>query len=63
MRLGGMTQLAVSGVSLGFVIFFVNQLFGSMGKADLIPSFLAGWTPAVLALLTAMTLLVYTEDG
>ncbi len=63
MRLGGMTRLVVSGVSLGFVIFFVNQLFGSMGKADLIPSFLAGWTPAVLALLTAMTLLVYTEDG
>lgn len=63
MRLGGMAQLVISGISLGFVIFFVNQLFGSMGKADLIPVFLAGWTPAVLAILTAMTLLVYTEDG
>jgi lipopolysaccharide export system permease protein len=63
MRLGGMTWLFISGVSLGFVIFFVNQLFGSMGKADLIPVFLAGWTPPVLALLSAMTLLVYTEDG
>lgn len=63
MRLGGMTRLVISGISLGFVIFFVNQLFGSMGKADLIPVVLAGWTPAVLAMLTAMTLLVYTEDG
>ena len=63
MRLGGMTQLVVSGVSLGFVVFFVNQLFSSMGKADLIPVSLAGWSPAVLALLSAMTLLVYTEDG
>ncbi len=63
MRLGGMTRLVISGVSLGFVIFFVNQLFGSMGKADLIPVILAGWSPAILAMLTAMTLLVYTEDG
>lgn len=63
MRLGGMTQLVVSGVCLGFAVFFVNQLFSSMGKAEIIPVSLAGWTPAVLALLTGMTLLVYTEDG
>jgi lipopolysaccharide export system permease protein len=63
MRLGGMTQLVVSGVVLGFIVFFVNQLFSSMGKAEIIPVFLAGWTPAILALLTGMTLLVYTEDG
>ena len=63
MRLGGLTRLVISGVSLGFVIFFVNQLFSSMGKANVIPVFLAGWTPAVLAMLAAMTLLVYTEDG
>lgn len=63
MRLGGLTRLVVSGVSLGFAVFFVNQLFSSMGKADLIPVSLAGWSPPVLAMLTAMTLLVYTEDG
>lgn len=63
MRLGGLTALVVSGVSLGFVIFFVNQLFSSLGMADLIPVELAGWSPAVLAMLGAMTLLVYTEDG
>jgi len=63
MRLGGLTALVVSGVSLGFVVFFVNQLFSSLGMADLIPVELAGWSPAVLAILGAMTLLVYTEDG
>jgi lipopolysaccharide export system permease protein len=63
MRLGGMTGLVISGISLGFVIFFVNQLFSSMGKAGVIPIFLAGWSPAVLAMLAAMTLIVYTEDG
>lgn len=63
MRLGGMTGLVISGVSLGFVIFFVNQLFSSMGKAGVIPITMAGWSPAILAMLAAMTLLVYTEDG
>jgi len=63
MRLGGMTQLVVSGVVLGFAVFFINQLFSSMGKAEIIPVSLAGWTPAILALLTGMSLLVYTEDG
>jgi lipopolysaccharide export system permease protein len=63
MRLGGLTALVVSGVSLGFVVFFVNQLFSSLGMADLIPVELAGWSPAVLAMLAGMTLLVYTEDG
>jgi len=63
MRLGGMTQLIVSAIVLGFAVFFVNQLFSSMGKAEIIPVFLAGWTPAILALLTGMSLLIYTEDG
>lgn len=63
MRLGGLTPLVISGVSLGFIVFFVNQLFSSMGKADVIPVILAGWSPAVLATLAGMTLLVYTEDG
>ena len=63
MRLGGMTGLVISGISLGFVIFFVNQLFSSMGKAGVIPIFMAGWSPAILAMLAATTLIVYTEDG
>ena len=63
MRLGGMTGLVISGISLGFVIFFVNQLFSSMGKAGVIPIFMAGWSPAILAMLVATTLIVYTEDG
>jgi lipopolysaccharide export system permease protein len=62
-RLGGLARLAIYGVSLGFAIFFVNQMLGAMGKAEVIPTSLAGWAPAFIALLSAMTLLVYTEDG
>jgi lipopolysaccharide export system permease protein len=63
MRLGGLALLAASGVGLGFVLFFFNQFCGALGRADVIPPILAAWSPPVLALLSAFTLLCYTEDG
>jgi lipopolysaccharide export system permease protein len=63
MRLGGMARLAAAAVSVGFVIFFLNQLCNSLGRADVIPPFFAAWTPPLLAILSGFTLLTYTEDG
>ena len=63
MRLGGLAILATSGVALGFVFFFFNQLCGSLGRADVIPPVMAAWSPPLLALLSAFTLLCYTEDS
>jgi lipopolysaccharide export system permease protein len=63
MRLGGLALLATSGVALGFVFFFLNELSGAVGKADLAPLFIAAWAPPLLALLCGLTLLTYTEDG
>jgi lipopolysaccharide export system permease protein len=63
MRLGGLAMLAASGVGLGFVLFFFNQFCGALGRADVIPPVLAAWSPPLLALLSAFTLLCYTEDG
>jgi lipopolysaccharide export system permease protein len=62
-RLGGLARLAASGAALGFVIFFLNQLCNSLGRADVIPAFFAALTPPLLALLSGFTLLCYTEDG
>ncbi|ATQ43243.1 LPS export ABC transporter permease LptG [Caulobacter mirabilis] len=63
MRLGGLAALAGSGVALGFVFFFFNQFSGALGKAEIIPAFAAAWAPPLLALLSGLTLLCYTEDG
>jgi lipopolysaccharide export system permease protein len=63
LRLGGLAGLAGSGVALGFVFFFMNQLCNALGKGDVIPAMVAAWTPPVLALLAGLTLLCYTEDG
>jgi lipopolysaccharide export system permease protein len=63
LRLGGLASLAGSGVALGFVFFFMNQLCNALGNGDVIPAVVAAWTPPTLALLAGFTLLCYTEDG
>jgi lipopolysaccharide export system permease protein len=63
LRLGGLAGFAGSGVALGFVLFFFNQFCGALGKAEVIPPFLAAWAPPLIALLGGFTLLCYTEDG
>jgi lipopolysaccharide export system permease protein len=62
-RLGGLAGLVGAGVALGFVVFFFNQFSGALGKADIIPLFAAAWAPVVVALLSGLTVLCYTEDG
>jgi lipopolysaccharide export system permease protein len=62
-RMGGLAGLAGLGVALGFLMFFFSQFSGAMSSADIIPEFAAGWAPAVVGLLSGLTLLCYTEDG
>lgn len=62
-RLGGLAGLAGAGVALGFVLFFFNQFAGALAKGDYLPLFAAAWAPAVVAFLSGLTLLCYTEDG
>lgn len=62
-RLGGLAGLAGAGVALGFVMFFFNQFSGALAKADILPLSAAAWAPALVALLSGLTLLCYTEDG
>ena len=63
MRLGDFARVSAVGVALGFGVFFLNQFCGALGSNGEIPASLAAWTPPVLALLTGITLLCYTEDG
>ncbi len=63
LRLGGMARFAGSGVALGFVFFFFNQLCSALGKSDVLPPSIAAWAPPAMALLVGITLLCFTEDG
>jgi lipopolysaccharide export system permease protein len=63
MRLGGLVGLAVMGLAVGFAVFFSNQFCGALGSAGVLPPALAAWAPPVLAFLSGVTVLCYTEDG
>jgi lipopolysaccharide export system permease protein len=62
-RLGGLAGLAGAGVGLGFVLYFFNEFSGALAGADIIPLTVAAWAPPLIALLSGLTLLCYTEDG
>ena len=59
-RLGGLAALAGSGVALGFVLFFFDQICGALGRSGTISPFAAAWIPPLLALLSGFALLCYT---
>lgn len=62
-RLGGLGGLVGAGVAIGFVFFFFNEFAGALAGADILPLMAAAWAPPVIALLSGLTLLCYTEDG
>jgi lipopolysaccharide export system permease protein len=62
-RLGGLAGLAGAGVAIGFVFFFFNQFSGALAGADILPLAIAAWAPPLVALLSGLMLLCYTEDG
>jgi lipopolysaccharide export system permease protein len=62
-RLGGLAPLAGLGVGAGFAVFFFDELCASLARADVLSPFVAAWLPPILALLSAFTLLIRTEDG
>jgi lipopolysaccharide export system permease protein len=63
MRLGDLARMSIAAVVLGFAFFFINQFTAALGAAEAIPPFLAAWLPPILTVLSAFTLLFYTEDG
>jgi lipopolysaccharide export system permease protein len=62
-RLGGLSGLAVLAVASGFAVYFFSQLCSALGSAEIIPVWAAAWIPPTIALLSGVTLLLYTEDG
>jgi lipopolysaccharide export system permease protein len=62
-RRGGTGVLIVSGVAVGFVLFFASSLVGALGQSSAIPVSLAAWTPAVVSTMLGIAMLLHLEDG
>lgn len=62
-RRGGTGILIVSGVAVGFVLFFASSLVGALGQSSAIPVALAAWTPAIVSTMLGIAILLHLEDG
>lgn len=62
-RGGGTARLLGMGIGAGFALFILSELSGAMAKAQIVPAHIAAWAPGLLAILFAVTLLLYREDG
>lgn len=62
-RRGGTAILAGSGVGAGFSLFVLTKVVGEFGVGGAVPVAVAAWTPTVVGLMLAVSLLLHLEDG
>lgn len=62
-RRGGTGLLIISGIAVGFVLFFASSLVGALGQSATIPVALAAWTPAAVSTMLGIAMLLHLEDG
>lgn len=62
-RFGGALGLFVSGVMIGFVVFFLSSYLQALGASQQIPPALAAWSPSIVCFLLGLTAIMNLEDG
>ncbi|MCI5049256.1 MAG: LPS export ABC transporter permease LptG [Rickettsiales bacterium] len=62
-RRGGVAVLITAGIISGFLVYFVSNLVYALGFSGSLPVGLAAWTPPMVAIMVATTLLLHFEDG
>ncbi len=62
-RLGKIGRMVLGGVGSGFLLYFLTDLAQALGNAGRVPPVIAAWSPASIALMFGITVLLYSEDG
>ncbi len=62
-RLGGAAAFALAGGLGGFVMFFLQELLGSIGATGALPPLTAAWAAPALTALLGLIYIASTEDG
>lgn len=62
-RSGGAFYLALMSIGSGFLLYILTQIANAFGESELAPAALAAWTPAIVATIAAVTLLLHFEEG
>jgi lipopolysaccharide export system permease protein len=62
-RFGGVQQMVLGGVVVGFLLYVMSKVTGDLSKAGLIPPAIAAALPPLAGGLTGLVTLLYQEDG
>lgn len=58
-----LSQMILSGIGVGFVLYVITKIARDLGGAGIVPAPLAAWIPAIVATLVGITVLLHLEDG
>lgn len=56
-------ELIITGVLIGFLVFFLSSFLQALGASQQIPVLLAAWAPALVTLLLGLAMMLSLEDG
>lgn len=62
-RAGRAFGFIVTGIFVGFLIFFMSSFLQALGASGQIPVLLSAWSPAVISFLLGLGVLMNLEDG
>lgn len=62
-RLGGALRLIIMGTTIGFAVYFANNIIGAFGETGGLPPVLAAWIVPVFVLLCGLARICVIEDG
>ncbi|PPR10642.1 MAG: hypothetical protein CFH41_01631 [Alphaproteobacteria bacterium MarineAlpha11_Bin1] len=62
-RRGGTAVIIVSGIGVGFVLYFLSDVAYALGVSSKLPIVLAAWSPAIITLFLGVAVLLHLEDG
>lgn len=62
-RSRGTFMMISAGVFIGFIIFFLSSVLQALGASQQIPVIMAAWSPALIAFLLGLSVMMNIEDG
>jgi len=62
-RLGGTIPLVIFSIAAGFGVYIITAISKALGESGTVPLLMAAWTPAIAAILLALTGLLHLEEG
>ena len=62
-RFGQNSKVILTGILAGFVLYVISELVVGFGKNGIVPPWVAAWSPAIVATLIGLTIILHQEDG